>query len=289
MFNVGEFYRRSELHDEYGGNRQRGISNCPNNDLIFIFTKSEETQDVYVDEWRDDYFFYSGEGRVGDMEMTGGNKAIWNHEVNNKKIYLFKNTNQSGYWEYIDQLKLIDINYYRNLDENDEEREAFQFVLISVTREDQTTDENLNETHTQYNYNRPNRTERKGLVVTRVGQGTYRRQLLDRWENRCAVTNSSIKEILIASHIVPWRISNEIERVHVGNGILLSPNLDALFDRHLISFENDGTIIISEIIQEDQFSILGISREQRLQTVFPDMLDFLQRHREEFREKERNA
>ena len=45
----------------------------------------------------------------------------------------------------------------------------------------------------------------------------------------------------------------------------------------------------SEIIQEDQFSILGISREQRLQTVFPDMLDFLQRHREEFREKERNA
>ena len=42
MFNSGEYYKRSEIHDEHGGNRQRGISNCPNNDLIFIFTKSKK-------------------------------------------------------------------------------------------------------------------------------------------------------------------------------------------------------------------------------------------------------
>ena len=92
MFNPGEQYKRSKLHDQFDGNRQSGISNCTNNDLIFIFTKEKKDQDVYIDEWRDDYFYYSGEGRVGPMTMTGGNKAILNHETNNKKIHLFKAT-----------------------------------------------------------------------------------------------------------------------------------------------------------------------------------------------------
>ena len=151
MFNPGQNYKRSVIHDEYGGNRQRGISNCPNNNLIFIFTKSKSSQDVYIDEWRDDYFFYSGEGRVGEMEMTGGNKAIWNHEANNKEIHLFRDTKQSGYWEYIDSLKLVDINYYRNNDENGNERQAFQFVLLSTTKENERESSITTEDKKEYN------------------------------------------------------------------------------------------------------------------------------------------
>ena len=54
----------------------------------------------------------------------------------------------------------------------------------------------------------------------------------------CSVTNCELHKILISSHIVPWSKSNEKERLDVGNGILLSPNLDSLFDRHLISFQD---------------------------------------------------
>jgi|TARA_B100001093_G_scaffold440224_1_gene440617 hypothetical protein len=286
MFNPGQNYKRSELHDEYGGNRRTGISNCPNNDLIFIFTKSKSGQDIYIDEWRDDYFFYSGGGRVGDMEMTGGNKAIWNHEANNKKIHLLRGTKQSGYWEYVDQLKLVDIHYFRNNDENGDERQVFQFVLLSTSKESEIAPSTPTEEKKEYNYNYPNQTERKGLVVTRVGQGYYRKQLLERWENKCAVTNCTIKNILIASHIVPWRQSNDVERLDVGNGILLSPDLDALFDKHLISFDDEGNILISKNLIEDQLINLGISKDLRLHTVYPDMVNYLLRHRVEFNEKE---
>jgi len=288
MFNPGEQYKRSELHDQFGGNRQSGISNCKNNDLIFIFTKEKKDQDVYIDEWRDDYFYYSGEGRVGPMTMTGGNEAILNHEINNKKIHLFKDTNRSGYWEYVDQLKLVNINKYTNNDENGDERQAFQFVLLSTTKESEKARTNTAEGKKEYNYNKPNQTERKGLVITRVGQGYYRKQLLDRWENKCAVTGCTIKNILIASHIVPWRKSNDVERLDIGNGILLSPNLDALFDRHLISFDDEGNILISKTLSEDELTNLGISNNLKLNTVYTDMVDYLSRHREEFNKKETN-
>ena len=90
MFKTGELYKRSEIHDQYGGNRQYGIANCPNNNLIFIYTQPKKSQDVYIDEWKGDYFYYSGEGRIGDMQMTRGNKAIWDHQANMKKFTFFK-------------------------------------------------------------------------------------------------------------------------------------------------------------------------------------------------------
>ncbi|WP_071596984.1 HNH endonuclease signature motif containing protein [Niabella aurantiaca] len=67
---------------------------------------------------------------------------------------------------------------------------------------------------------------------------------MHRWRFACAVTGYTKHEILIASHIVPWRHANNIERLDVHNGILLSPVYDALFDQHLISFENNGKIIL---------------------------------------------
>jgi 5-methylcytosine-specific restriction protein A len=283
-FLPGEFYKRSKIHDSYGGNRQRGIANCPQSDLILIFTKSKKNQDVYMDEWRDDYFFYSGEGRVGDMEMTGGNKSIFHHEKNNRKIHLFKETTQSGYWEYVDQLKLVDIKKYENLDDNGDQRNAFQFVLISTTKEDEKERKHLGGRNKKYNYNEPKRTERKGLVTSRVGQGYYRQEILDRWDSSCAVTGSSLAQILIASHILPWSKSTDSERLDVGNGILLSPNLDALFDKHLISFDNDGKVLISNSLERSQISKLGITYDIKLKTVFPDMVKYLEKHRKFFYE-----
>ncbi len=96
------------------------------------------------------------------------------------------------------------------------------------------------------NYTKPSTTERKGLVTSRVGQGYFRNQLIEKYNYKCAVTQSEIHNILIASHIVPWSEANEEERLDVNNGILLSPLYDALFDKHLISFDKGGSIIISE-------------------------------------------
>ena len=288
-FEKDKLYKRSELHDVYGGNRQRGISNCADNNLLFIFTNPHKDEDVYVDKWAGDSFYYSGEGRVGDMTFTGGNLSIKNHEANDKQIHLFeagqKNKN-SGYWKYVDQLKLVDLSYYRNLDDKGDERQAFQFILVSASSEAKGSNiDNLSSDDTS-EPSKPNITERQGLVTSRVGQGYYRGQILTRWEKKCAITGLSITTVLIASHIHPWKDATDEERLDVGNGILLSPNLDALFDKHLISFEDNGKILISKLLSENQKDVLGLDGLS-LREVYEDMMSYLALHREVFYETQR--
>ena len=128
---------------------------------------------------------------------------------------------------------------------------------------------------------KPSETERRGLVTSRVGQGYYRQQIIDRWEGTCPITGVSIPSLLIASHIVPWSQSNNEEKLDVINGILLSPNFDAHFDRQLISFENDGSILISNNVPQADRDALGVSEAIKI-SVTEGMLPYLERHRKKF-------
>ena len=65
-------------------------------------------------------------------------------------------------------------------------------------------------------------------------------------------------EVLISSHIVVWSDSNDQEKLDVGNGILLYPNLDSLFNKHLISFDDNSDIIISKHLTTKDLQTLGI-------------------------------
>jgi hypothetical protein len=127
------------------------------------------------------------------------------------------------------------------------------------------------------NYTKPTTTERTGLVTSRVGQGYFRNQLIDKYDNKCAVTKSELHSILIASHIVPWSESNEQERLDANNGILLSPLYDALFDKNLISFDDEGRMLISDKIS-NEISKLNINKLASIQ-VNKEMKPYLQRHR----------
>jgi hypothetical protein len=128
-------------------------------------------------------------------------------------------------------------------------------------------------------YKKPNETERRGLVTSRVGQGYYRQQLIEKWDGKCAVSKSDILPILIASHIVPWSEGNDEERLDVENGILLSPLYDALFDKHLISFDASGRIIVSNSITAENLERLGLSADAKIH-ITNGMQPYLQRHRE---------
>jgi hypothetical protein len=111
-------------------------------------------------------------------------------------------------------------------------------------------------------------TERAALVKARLGQGQFRSELLDRWTNACAVTGCTVSEILRASHVKPWRDSTNTERLSPANGLLLTAHLDALFDKHLISFKDDGDMLVSPRINADNRQLLGIP--QRLQKTLSD-------------------
>ena len=127
------------------------------------------------------------------------------------------------------------------------------------------------------NYRPPTKTERTGLVTSRVGQGYFRNQLFEKFNSRCAVTGSSLQEVLIASHIVPWSESTETQRLDVNNGLLLSPLYDALFDKHLISFSETGRLLVGQRVK-DCARELNIAVDASID-IDPEMEVYLKRHR----------
>jgi len=131
------------------------------------------------------------------------------------------------------------------------------------------------------NYKKPNHTERTGTVTSRVGQGYYRQQIIERWNGTCPVTKCSIGPILISSHIVPWSESNDDERLDVDNGILLSPNVDALFDKYLISFDDDGKLLVSDKLDHVNLNTLSLNKDISI-PVTEGMKKYLERHRKKF-------
>lgn len=103
-------------------------------------------------------------------------------------------------------------------------------------------------------------TEKQQLVKARVGQGAFRESLIAMW-GKCCVTGCDYVNILRASHIKPWRDSTNAERLDKFNGLLLSPNIDALFDKGLISFKDNGDVLISKSLSNSVREALGCSSE----------------------------
>ncbi|GAK59599.1 hypothetical protein U27_06584 [Candidatus Vecturithrix granuli] len=78
------------------------------------------------------------------------------------------------------------------------------------------------------------------------------------------MTGCQETRILRASHIKPWRVCNNFERLDVFNGLLLLPNLDAAFDQGLITFDRQGKIMISPSFRKSA-SMLGITEDMKIQ------------------------
>ncbi len=123
-------------------------------------------------------------------------------------------------------------------------------------------------------------TEVERIVRQRVGQDTYRKAMLDYWGGACAVTGVAIPEILRASHALPWaECASDAQRLDVFNGFLLTANLDALFDRFLISFDRKGLVIISDYISLQDRDYLGLHAGLQLRWLTERHEQYLVEHR----------
>jgi hypothetical protein len=127
----------------------------------------------------------------------------------------------------------------------------------------------------------PKTTEAERLVIQRVGQNLFREGLLDLWEGRCAVTGLAIPALLRASHIKPWAdCETDAERLDVYNGILLAPHFDAAFDRGFITVQDDGTIVVSDALDADARTVLGLDRPLRVRGLADGHRSYFPWHRE---------
>ncbi len=110
------------------------------------------------------------------------------------------------------------------------------------------------------------KTSKSTVTESRVGQAKFRKDLLKYWKT-CAVTNFKVERLLRASHIKPWSIATPTERLDSFNGLLLVPNLDALFDDGYISFDKQGQVLISSQLPETEYSALGLTADMKLRKI----------------------
>jgi 5-methylcytosine-specific restriction protein A len=284
-FIPNQIFRRSEIHDQYGGNRQSGICPSATFPYIFIFSGSQGHVHGYKDQWENkNIFSYTGEGQDGDMSFTKGNLVLREHLNMGKRVFLFE-YQKKGIVKFITELEFHEFGFFATPDTKGVMREGIKFffkrkgVKLPTYAEPGLFD-TVAETESTFNPDFP--TEKQRLINTRVGQGAYRKSIIHRWEYKCAVTSFHHQNILIASHIVPWKSATDKERLDVNNGILLSPTYDALFDQHLISFENSGKILLSDSITETAFKKVGVTGLEKIKSFNSDNYLYLEKHRIQF-------
>jgi hypothetical protein len=298
---LGNKYGKKQLAEILGEDGlltvREGVFSCKNTDsyLLFVDLEKEGKEDRFHfnDYFEGEYFHWDSQTKQhinspniqsvirGELDthifvrtvqkirrktqpfVYCGRVQYVEHDENTEKPVhiLFQNID---YDDYTDNEELIDIYLWKP-------EKVGMTSGAKITRKGVVSDER------RKNYTKPTTTERKGLVTSRVGQGYFRNQLIEKFGRKCAVTESEIQSILIASHIVPWSESNDEEKLDVNNGILLSPLYDALFDRSLISFEDDGTILLSHELKND-IENLGIDVTAKIE-VDEKMKPFLRRHR----------
>ena len=124
----------------------------------------------------------------------------------------------------------------------------------------------------------PDETTRRALVESRVGQGKFRDDLRRLWGDRCAVTGATTVSLLRASHIKPWRDSDNRERLDPFNGLLLAPAYDAAFDAGLITFDPDGHVRLSAALSVPEAERLGIDPDAKLRMLRSEHRVYLTHH-----------
>ena len=95
------------------------------------------------------------------------------------------------------------------------------------------------------------------LVKSRIGQYFFRMAVLNSYENRCCITGLAVPELLVASHIKPWKnADSKTERTNPMNGLSLNALHDKAFDRGLITVTPDYIIKVSSKIKPSSGDIV---------------------------------
>lgn len=123
-------------------------------------------------------------------------------------------------------------------------------------------------------------TTKESIIKARIGQGKFREEVLKLWGNTCPVTNVDLPELLIASHILSWQLSNDVEKLDKHNGLPLSPSIDKLFDKGFISFSDHGDMLMGKNITNEILQKLGINLDTKIIGLKNEHLKYLKRHRE---------
>ncbi len=218
------------------------------------------------------------------MSWVGANAVIENVQVNLDNIHNFNDINQIF---NLDNAILISTP---NLKNNNKKAKTSISKTIRKKQSKETTkfyEERLKEILEGL---LNSRNEVPINILARIGQGKFRDDLFKFYNGKCLITGISVPAMLTASHIKPWSESREDASCRdPANGILLSANIDRLFDRRLISI-NPTTLLIETCddieVQELMTPYLGMKLEfpfrEKNHGMFDKTIDYLRYHYSKF-------
>jgi hypothetical protein len=176
----------------------------------------------FIDSLKDEYMYFN----------------IYRVDVNPPRIYI---NSQSVAYDLIRQISLPNISYIAILKLKHNNDLLYYFRPFIEYNIETITENELNDLEADENITTK---EKEIIIKSRIGQGKYREKLLEECPY-CPITMVNDERLLIASHIKPWAISNNFEKTDPKNGFMFTPTYDKLFDRGFISFEADGTMLVS--------------------------------------------
>jgi hypothetical protein len=261
---IGKEYDRPELARLWGYKSfnaiSRGVFSPKNkNILVFFITKDkQETLTQYQDHIDEDILFWEGEIKHGS-----DNRIISKKDT----IHIFYRERHHSDFIYEGRASLKNCLIFTD--------KPSKFVFDLIDR--QITFNNfVAELRSDYSISI---TEKRAILKSRIGQGIYRNRAIDLWKT-CSVTGFTEPNVLIASHIKPWKVSTNNERLNPYNSLLLVPTLDKLFDNGYIGFEPSGKIMLSEKINDEDWARIEVNTKLKLRSVPDETKKFLEYHSE---------
>jgi putative restriction endonuclease len=268
---IGESYERPFLAKLWGYQSFHALSKgvitpAGTNHIIFFVTKDkQEALTQYNDYLDGNMLFWEGE------EKHSSDKRVVEAGKNGDEIHLFYREIHHTLFVYFGRISLTDYQ----LRENAPSEFVFRIEALSV---DMDAFREVREHAAEYKTLAI--TEQEQIVVSRLGQGNFRRNVIRLWGS-CSVTGLQNVGLLRASHIKPWKSSSNPERLNPFNGLLLIPDYDFLFDRGYISFRSNGSVLVSERLSLFARKVFDVKDDLHLRKIFPENNEYLEFHRSE--------
>jgi hypothetical protein len=265
----GQTYERPLLARLWGYQSFHAISKgvvtpVNTNYIIFFVTKDkQEALTQYNDYIDGNMLFWEGE------EKHSSDKRVIEANKNGDEIHLFYREVHHTPFVYFGRITLTDYQLRENTPSE------FVFRISALSSEIDAFKE-VREHAAEYKTLAV--TEQEQIVVSRLGQGSFRRNVIRLWGS-CSITGLQNVGLLRASHIKPWKDSDNNERLTPYNGLLLIPDYDFLFDRGYISFKDDGNILVSQRLSPFARKVFDVHDNLRLRRVFPENKEYLGFHR----------
>ena len=267
----GQSYERPFLAKLWGYQSfhaiSKGVVTPANTKYIIIFVTKDKQQALpqYNDYIDGNLLYWEGEEQhSSDIRVVEANK-------NQDEIHLFYRDTHHSPFVYFGRISLTDFQLRENVP-------SWFIFRIEMLASEIDAFKEVREHATEYKI--LDKTEQEQIVVSRLGQGNFRRNVIRLWGS-CSVTGLQNISLLRASHIKPWKDSNNQERLNPFNGLLLIPDYDFLFDKGYITFKSNGSVLISQRLGLYARKVFDVDNDLQLRNVFPESKEYLDFHRSE--------